>query len=78
MHDAMDDLQESHSCPCGAPRIMKLPSDGGEGAGDGGRQAPGVGSNPKSVTFHPGGPAVMKLYQSFIPSEGWDFQRSTP
>jgi len=33
--------------------MMKIPSGGGEGAGDGGRQAPGVGSNPKSVALDP-------------------------
>jgi hypothetical protein len=33
--------------------MMKIPSGGGEGAGDGGRQALGVGSNPKSVALNP-------------------------
>jgi len=37
----------------GAPRRMIIPSDGGEGAGDSGRQAPGVGSNSKSVALNP-------------------------
>ncbi len=33
--------------------MIKIPSDGGEGAGDGGRPAPGVGLNPKPVAFNP-------------------------
>ncbi len=33
--------------------MMKILSDGEEGAGDGGHQAPGVGLNPKSVAFNP-------------------------
>ncbi len=59
--------------------MMKIPSDGGEGAGDGGRQAPGVGWNPKSVAFNPprwtcGHEVLSKLH----PLQGRGFSREPP
>jgi hypothetical protein len=72
-------FMKAFHAPMGAPRMMKIPSDGGEGAGDGGRRAPGVGLNPKSVAFKPpwwtcGHEALSKLY----PLQGRGFSRVDP
>ncbi len=65
--------------PMGALRMMRIPSDGGEGSGDGGRRAPRVGLNPNSVASNPprrttGHEALSK----FHPLQGRAFSREYP
>ncbi len=53
--------------PIRAPRMTKMPSDGGEGPGANRRQPRGMGLTPKSVTFNPRQPtygyeALSKLH----------------